>query len=380
MEEDKLSLEEEKGRKVTKEEKELLYSRVEELKRSNAILLEENDMLDKFIVGWSQDCEFQKEGNGSGAAGGPPLEGDGGGWKQKSDHLQLLTMEQKTYLAEKVGVQTQHELEDLKERSERVIDTYMATLEEANLRRADTKRSEDDFECRMQKILNDRLVMHQPENVLKCIEDTFKVIYIKKLNLKNQILDTDKRRLMKELKHKEAEDNQIKEWYREYEPPKMFNTVEELRTMSMTIKHNLFSHREQLHSMTLKSTQLNKDITKMKQRLAKIEEEIQHTEEEHVEAETLNQHLRRQLADYQAPDITEYMHVKAKHKNLLQSVQTWERNVGIAELALKTQTRGCNKQRAPLTPARRVETGPRFGGQVPVKLPDIAEHSRSFTT
>lgn len=54
--------------------------------------------------------------------------------------------------------------------------------------------------------------------------------------------------------------------------------------------------------------------------------------QERLKAETLNQHLRRQMADYQAPGIIEYMHVKDKQKKLQQSIHTLERKVGIAEV------------------------------------------------
>lgn len=47
----------------------------------------------------------------------------------------------------------------------------------------------------------------------------------------------------------------------------------------------------------------------------------------------LNQHLRRQMRDYQAPDIMEYIHIKDKRKKLQQSIHTWERRVGIAQVS-----------------------------------------------
>lgn len=54
--------------------------------------------------------------------------------------------------------------------------------------------------------------------------------------------------------------------------------------------------------------------------------------QERLKAEALKQHLRRQMTDYQAPDIAEYMHVKDRHKKLQQSIHTWERKVGIAQV------------------------------------------------
>lgn len=54
--------------------------------------------------------------------------------------------------------------------------------------------------------------------------------------------------------------------------------------------------------------------------------------QDRLKAESLNKHLHRELTDYQAPDITEYMNAKDKQKKLQHSIHTWERKVGIAEV------------------------------------------------
>lgn len=54
--------------------------------------------------------------------------------------------------------------------------------------------------------------------------------------------------------------------------------------------------------------------------------------QERVREEALNQRLRRQVSDYEAPGIAEYMQVKEKHKKLLQSVHTWEKKVEVAQV------------------------------------------------
>jgi len=54
--------------------------------------------------------------------------------------------------------------------------------------------------------------------------------------------------------------------------------------------------------------------------------------QERLKAEALNQQLHRQLTDYRVPDIIEYVHAKDKHRKLQQSIHTWERKVGIAEV------------------------------------------------
>lgn len=49
--------------------------------------------------------------------------------------------------------------------------------------------------------------------------------------------------------------------------------------------------------------------------------------------EVLNQRLRRQVAQYQAPGVAEYMQAKENHRRLLQSVHTWEKKVEVAQVS-----------------------------------------------
>uniref|UniRef100_A0A669ER27 Cilia- and flagella-associated protein 263 n=1 Tax=Oreochromis niloticus TaxID=8128 RepID=A0A669ER27_ORENI len=220
-----------------------------------------------------------------------------------SDHFQPLTLEQKLYVAQREVRETQQDREKLKVKSEKTKDNYKASMKEAELRLADIRKAKNDFERRLVKPTKDNtLEMKEPEKVLQYIEDKLKVTKL------------------------------------------VFLT-----------KH-----------VTLMSAELSNDIVKVRQMLAKIEEELQHAEKEHSAAEALTHKLRRQLGDYQAPDITEYMHVKDKYKKLKQSIHTWERKVGIAEMAFKTHTKVWNKQ-----------VGTSSGEhQIPIKLPQIAEHNQ----
>lgn len=49
--------------------------------------------------------------------------------------------------------------------------------------------------------------------------------------------------------------------------------------------------------------------------------------------EALNQRLRRQVAEYEAPGVVEYMQAKEKHRRLQQSVHTWEKKVEVAQVS-----------------------------------------------
>ncbi|KAM7396417.1 hypothetical protein PAMP_019458 [Pampus punctatissimus] len=381
--EDDMSLMEEQSKQVTNEQKELLYDRVQELKCSIAALLSENDMFERFISRLDpQDLVSQPPGEGPGTAGASQLEGGGRGWRRRSrsnmtDRLLQLTLEQKLYVAHRELTETRQDQEKLKQRYERIQDNYKASLKEAELRLEEIWKAKKEFERRQFKSKNEsKLEMKEPEKVLQYIVDKLKVTQLVKFNLKNQALKAQEKKLQQQLQQKkEMGKAEYEDIFQDSNEQRIDKNLDELQVNNLKVQRVLSSHKEMLQSVTCESTDLSNDIIKRKQMLTKIEEEIQHAEEERLKAAALNQHLRRQMADYQAPDITEYMNVKDKHKKLRQSIHTWERKVVIAEMTLKTHTKAWNKQKATLTPANSAEAGGRSGQQMPVKLPYIAEHS-----
>ncbi|XP_059190761.1 coiled-coil domain-containing protein 113 [Centropristis striata] len=381
--EDELSLLEENSKEVTQEQKEL-YNRVEELKCTNAALLAEIDMFERFIGRMDpQDLVSQAGGDGPGPAGASQLEIGGRGRRRKSranisDRLQKLTLEQKLYVAQREVAWTRQDQEKLKQRYEGIQDNYKASLEEAELRLAEIRKAKKEFERRVLKPMREhRLDMMEPEKVLQSIKDKSKVTQLEKFKLKNQALKVQVKKLQQQLQQKKDMGKaEYEDIFQEYSEQRIVKNLDELQVNNLKVQRVLSSHKEKLQRVTQESIELSNDITNRKQMLAKIEEEIKHAEEERLKAEALNQHLCRQMTDYQAPDITEYMHVKDKHKKLQQCIHTWERKVGIAEMALKSHTKAWSAHRATLTPAYRAEARARSGEhQIPVKLPHIAEHS-----
>ncbi|KAI9523486.1 hypothetical protein NQZ68_027344 [Dissostichus eleginoides] len=376
--EGELSLMEEKGKEVTQERKELLYNQVKELKCSNAALLAEIDMLERFIGRLDpQDLVSQARGDDSGATGDSQLEGGGRGPQSNiSDRLQQLTLEQKLYVAQREVAETRQDQEKLKQRHDQIQDNYKASMEEADLRLAEIRKAKIDFERRMVKPMKDkRLEMMEPNKLLRYIEDKSKVTQVEKLTRKNHALKVHEKKLQQQLQQKKETGKAEYEIFQEYSEQRMDKNRDELQVNNLKVQRVLSSHKEKLQSVTRESTELSDDITKKKQMLAKLEEEIVRAEEERLKAEALNQHLRRQMTDYQAPGITEYMQVKGKHKKLQQSIHTLERKIGIAEMALKTRSTVRSAQRASLPAVCRAEAGARPAEQhIPVKLPHIAEH------
>ncbi|XP_076589100.1 cilia- and flagella-associated protein 263-like [Chaetodon auriga] len=382
--EDELSVLEGKGKEVTEEQKELLYIRVENIKCSNAALLAENDMLERFIGRMDrQDLVSQSGGDDVETAGAPQLEGGGHGKRGRSrsnisNRLHQLTLEQKLYVAQREVTETRRDQEKLKQRYERIQDNYKVSLEEAELRLAEIRKAKSEFERRLLKPLKDnKLEGKEPEKVLQYIEDKSKVTQLEKCNLKNHEMKIHERKLQQQLQQKrDVAKTGHEEMFQDHSEQRVEQNLEELQVNNLKVQRVLSSHKERLQSVTWESTELSNDISNRKQMLAKIEEEIQHAEEERLKAEALNQHLHRQITDYQAPDINEYIHVKDRHKKLQQRIHTWERKVRIAQMALKTNAQAWKTQRTTLAHAYSAEAGARSGEhQFAVKLPYIAEHN-----
>ncbi|KAK2918098.1 hypothetical protein Q8A73_004844 [Channa argus] len=378
--EDELSVMREKDNEITAKQEELIYNQIEELKWSNAALLSENDMFERFISRLdSQDLVFLAGGETLGVAGASQAEGWSHGWRRRSrsymaDRLQQLTLEQKLYVAQRAITDIRQDQEELEQRYKRIQDSYKASLKEAELRLTEIRKSKKEFERRLLKSMKDnRLDIKDPDKVLQYIEDKLKITQLEKFNLKNQMLMVQEKKLQQQFhQKKEMGKAEYEEIFHECDEQSINKSLDELQVNSLRVQRILSSHKEKMQSVTWESAELSNDITSRKEMLAKIEEEIQHAEEERLKAEALNQHLHRQMTDYKAPDITEYIHVKDKHKKLQQSIHTWERKVAIAEIALKTHTKAWNTQAATFTPANSDAAGARSAEhQMPVKLPHI---------
>ncbi|KAL6107047.1 ccdc113 [Pungitius sinensis] len=384
--EGELSLTEEKGKEVPQEQRELFYKQVDELKCSNAALLAEIDMLERFISRIDpQDLVPNAGGDGLGAAGASNLEGGVGGQRRMSrsnipEPLQQLTLEQMLYVAQREVTETRADLEKARRRNERIQDHYKASLKEAEWHLADIRKAKKKFESKVLEPLQDKgLEIKEPEKVLQYIKDKSKVTQMEKFNLKSRTLQTYKKKLQQQLQQKkEAGKAEYEDFFQEYHEQQINNSLEELTVNNSKALRVLGSHKEKLQSVTAEAAQLSDDIANRKQLLVKMEEKLQHAEEERCKAEALNKHLRRQMRDYQAPDIPEYMHVKDKHKKLQRSIRTWERTSGITELALKTDSKARSTQSTTLTPAGRAGAGNQTGEQhVSLKLPHIAENNKA---
>ncbi|XP_020495410.2 cilia- and flagella-associated protein 263 [Labrus bergylta] len=375
-----LSLMDENDEENTKEQEELLFDRVQELKRSNAVLQVEIDLFERFISRIDPHDLLSQAGGDS--PGGSQLEGGGRGRRRRSrshvsDRLQQLTLEQKLYVAQREMREMQQDQDKLKQRCERIQDNFKASLQEAEMSLSEIRKAQHEFERRLLKPLKDnRLDMKEPEKVLQCITDKSKVSQLEKFLVKNQALKVHEKKLQQQLlQRREAGKAEYEDVFQEFTELRINKNLDELQVNNLKVQRFLSSQKEKLQSVTRESTELSNDITNKKQILGKIEEEIQHAQEEQLKAEALNQHLRCQMTDYQAPGVLEYIQVKDKHKKLLQKINTWERKVRIAEMSSTAHSKAWKTQRTTLTPANSAVAGAGSGQhRLPVKLPHIAEH------
>ncbi|XP_035013902.2 coiled-coil domain-containing protein 113 [Hippoglossus stenolepis] len=341
-----------------KEEEQPLSSRIQELRSSNEALLAENDMFESFIGRLNpHDLESQAGGEGTEGSGASQLEGGGRRRRSRSsisDRPLQLTLEQKLYIAQSEIKATQQDREDLKRRSEVVQDNYKASMEVSEMCLAEIRKAKKEFERIMLKRMKDTsLEIKDPEKVLQCLRDKSKDNQLEKLHLKIQALKAEEKKLQQKLQlNKEMGKAEFKkEIIQEKIEQRSDQNPDELKVKSLTVQRVLSSHKEKLHGATMALTELSHEISNREQMLVKLDEDIHEAEEKRSNAEALNQHLLCQMTDYQAPDVTEYMQVKAKHRTLEQSIHIWERKVKIAEMALKTYTKARGKQRAALTGA-----------------------------
>ncbi|KAM4734625.1 cilia- and flagella-associated protein 263 [Anableps anableps] len=326
---------------------------------SNTALLTENVMFEHFIERLDpQDSESKAGGEHLQLTGGSKLDGGGVERKQRpqsnlSEPLQLLTLEQRLYVAQREVTETQKDQENLKREYERILNNYKSSLKEAELRSTEIKKAKKEFERRFFKSTKGSCMeMKEPEKVLQNIEDKSKVTQLERFYQKNHALKVQEMKLLQQLQQKqEMRKAEYEIFFKEYDEPRMDKSLNELQRNSSKVHRLLSSHKEKLQSLTLESTELSNDLTKRKEMLAKLEEEIQHAEKERLKAEGLNHLLCKELTDYKAPDITEYVYAKEKHKKLQQSIHHWERKVEIAEMALKTHSRAWRRQKGTPTPA-----------------------------
>ncbi|XP_077374186.1 cilia- and flagella-associated protein 263 [Festucalex cinctus] len=355
-------------KKINQERQPGFSASIQQLKNSNAALLAENELFESFIIRLDQhDLLTQPAGLGVAGSQVENMRSEG----NLPDGLPQLTLAQKLCVAQREIAAMIREQQNDKERSEKILASYKASIKEMELQRADISKDKNDFERRFLKPTKKMSEMKAPEKVFHHIRS--KSSHCDKLNLKIRGLKAWEKRLQLQLQEKrELSKAGLEDVFLESSETTI--DLEELQVKYSQAQRVLNSHKEKLQCVTQESAQLSSDITKMKEVLEKIEEDILRAEQERSKAEALNKQLLHQTSTYQAPDVAQYMHVKDDHKMLQHSVHTWQRKVGIAEMTSKSKF--WSKHRGSSVKSDFAGTA---DSKCPnqVKLPYIAQHGKA---
>ncbi|XP_057349538.1 coiled-coil domain-containing protein 113 isoform X6 [Manis pentadactyla] len=106
-----------------------------------------------------------------------------------------------------------------------------------------------------------------------------------------------------------------------------------LKLVSGNTLQVLNTYKSKLQRAMEMSINLDKEILLRNELLEKIERETLQAEEDQAKAEALNKKLRKQLAEFRAPQVMVYVREKILNGDLEKTIKTWERKVEIAEVS-----------------------------------------------
>ncbi|XP_047692354.1 coiled-coil domain-containing protein 113 isoform X4 [Prionailurus viverrinus] len=121
-----------------------------------------------------------------------------------------------------------------------------------------------------------------------------------------------------------------------------------LKNVSLKVQRKkmlLQLRQSKLQRSTEMSIHLDKEILLRNELLEKIESETLQAEEDRAKAEAVNKRLRRQLAEFQVPQVMVYVREKILTGDLQKTIKMWERKVEIAEMTLKGYRKAWNKMK-----------------------------------
>lgn len=332
-----------------------LYQLVQETTRTNEVLEIETHMFEQYLR------RVDPKDLSAVQTGAPPPTSTDTSSKQRSlrarsrsrgqsiDRHLKLTAEQKCDIATRELEELREEIERMKEDAEKKLDNFRAIMEEADLRYVEVKKSQYEFNRDIVNgAVNPRTSKVIAERLTRSIEDKIRArdTLIEKLRLKNSTLKVQKKKLQLQLKQKEemgevlheVDFNQLK-----IENSQYLEKIDErnqdllrLKLMATNVLQVLNTYKKKLHVLTQESERLKQEIAQRKELLLKIDQEMVSVQDERDKADLMNRKYRQQLSDYKVPDVMDYVQEKAELYDLRKAVQSWERKVEIAAMALKT--------------------------------------------
>ncbi|XP_075834037.1 cilia- and flagella-associated protein 263 isoform X4 [Microtus pennsylvanicus] len=224
------------------------------------------------------------------------------------DRTSGLSVDQKLELVQKELEDTREEIRHMRANAERDLQHHEAIIEEAEIRWIELQRAVHEFEKDILKTISKKKgSILATQKVMKYIEDMNRRRdnMKDKLCLKNVSLKVQKKKML------------------------------------LQLRQNKLHRAMEIHNS------LDKEILQRNELLGKIEKETIQAEEDRAKAYTLNIKLRKQLAEFRAPQVMAYVQEKILNGELEKTIKMWERKVEIAEMSLKGYRKAWNKMKTP---------------------------------
>uniref|UniRef100_A0A8C3YL23 Cilia- and flagella-associated protein 263 n=1 Tax=Catagonus wagneri TaxID=51154 RepID=A0A8C3YL23_9CETA len=176
-----------------------------------------------------------------------------------------------------------------------------------------------------------------------------------KLRLKNVSLKVQRKKMLLQLRQKEEVGEALHEvdfQQLKIENAQFLEMIEsknqeliQLKLASGNTLQILNAYKSRLQRAMEMSVHLDKEFLLRKELLKKIEKETLQAEEDRAKAMTVNKQLRKQLAEFQVPQVMLYIQEKIRIGDLEKTIRMWERKVEIAEMSLKGYRKAWNKMK-----------------------------------
>ncbi|XP_047692353.1 coiled-coil domain-containing protein 113 isoform X3 [Prionailurus viverrinus] len=289
-----------------------------------------------------------------------------------------LSYDQKCELVLKELDDMKDEIRHMRANAERDLQHHEAIIEEAEMRWVEVCRAVHEFKKDVLKTISKKKgSILATQKVMKYIEDMNRRRdnMKDKLCLKNVSLKVQRKKMLLQLRQKEEVGEALHDvdfQQLKIENAQFLETIEaknqeliqlKLASGNTLQRLNAYKVRSSLMSRFLRpptptlpatsklqrstemSIHLDKEILLRNELLEKIESETLQAEEDRAKAEAVNKRLRRQLAEFQVPQVMVYVREKILTGDLQKTIKMWERKVEIAEMTLKGYRKAWNKMK-----------------------------------
>ncbi|XP_054311081.2 coiled-coil domain-containing protein 113 isoform X3 [Pongo pygmaeus] len=269
-----------------------------------------------------------------------------------------LTADQKLELVQKEVEDMKDDLQHTRANAERDLQHHEAIIEEAEIRWSEVSRAVHEFEKDILKAISKKKgSILATQKVMKYIEDMNRRRdnMKEKLRLKNVSLKVQRKKMLLQLRQKEEVGEALHDvdfQQLKIENAQFLETIEarnqeltQLKLSSGNTLQVLNAYKSKLHKAMEIYINLDKEILLRKELLEKIEKETLQVEEDRAKAEAVNKRLRKQLAEFRAPQVMTYVREKILNGDLEKSIRMWERKVEIAEMSLKGYCKAWNRMK-----------------------------------